>query len=100
MNDMRLIYGPSVIELALDKACERNERLAVWRRKRQSELECGMDADAFADSMEADPAEWHQELAALCATQTPDRKLLKLDEIKARLVQLTLYRETADWRDE
>ena len=82
-----------------DRAAERGERMTAWRKQRESELECGMDPDALANSMEADPGEWHLELATICTTLDNDRKVLKLDEVRDRLVQMTLDREEAAWTD-
>ena len=83
-----------------DEATRRGQRKQAWRRKRQSELECGEDVEALAVSLDVDPSEWHQEFAALCVTATADRKLLKLEEIKRRLVHVTLDREEAQWVDQ
>lgn len=83
-----------------DRDAERAERKQAWRRKRLSELECGMDVEALAVTIdENDPAEWHTEIAAVCVTPDADRRLLKLEEIKRRLIDLTIQRESDQWRD-
>jgi hypothetical protein len=97
--DVRLLHGLSIVERDLDAAAERGDRFAVWRKQRHSELECGMDPDALAVSMDDDPGEWLLELAVICTTPDNDRKILKLDDIRKRLVELTLKREETQWRD-
>ena len=84
----------------IDRDAERAERKQAWRKKRLSELECGMDVEALAATMdENDPAEWHLEIASIGVTPDADRKLLKLDEVMRRLIAMTIEREAEQWRD-
>lgn len=96
MNDLpdRVNADLALYMLQQDRDCERADQIEAWRKRRESELECGEDPEAMYDALlERDEEKqldvlWNFIFAANHADV--DAQILAVREVIAGITKLTL----------